>query len=422
MLNNQQSTVHSRIRKWGLICLLPIYGLLMAEVLLRIQEPFLGLIKKIDASKIILDVFYVYQPNPVWDHSLTPNIHRIVDRGWGPFLFQTNAQGFRHPRDLEIVKPSGIFRIFVLGDSFTEGSVPGPTVSEWIDKRLRQEHPGINFEVINAGVSSESVIPYTVRLRRQIFSFSPDLILVNIDNSDVRDDLRLLPVVKFDRRGIPLKVSQKFRKYRAFQKWLFAMENSRFGKVRQHLLLARLAWNTLFRLKEFELNLDERVISISDPEERKILKDYIWIKNKELTPNEQKLLSRWSVFVERLVFLCREKKIPVILSAYPHPEQLKPEGGRHLAVVLDNLSRELGVPYFDAYETIKESNPEALYLQEDVHFNSLGTQKWGDALGKFVSGEVLPLLKAKMGTAALTLPANPGNIPENQVPDRRDFL
>ncbi len=340
---------------------------------------------------MVLGAFSTCEPHPFWDHSLVPQLHLNISSNGGDYLLETNAQGFRHPRDIQNPKPPEVYRVFVLGDSFTEGLTPGPTVVDWIEKKLRRDYPGIHFEVINAGVSSQSLIPYIVRLRRQIFSFSPDLIIVNIDNTDVTDDLRLLPAVEFDKTGTPVRVLQKLPRYHAMKAWVNGAQSQFLIEGGRYFLLSRLAWIIFFRLKDFE---KENGIRYIDPAEREILQDYTWIKKKKLTSDEKKLLLKWSALTEILIRVCKEQKIPIFLDTYPHPDQFRPEGGRHLSEVLEKIAQEADVPYFDAYDAIKknDNNIGALYLKEDIHFNESGNQKWGEALGEFVSRKASSLL------------------------------
>lgn len=364
---------------------------IISEIVLRVQEPFLGIMQTRDISREVLEAFVMYEPHPRWDHTLAPNIRQWVSRGGSEQWFETNSQGFRHPNDIQNPKPKGVFRIFVMGDSFTEGAAPGQTVSNWISQKLQKDYPSVNFEVINAGVSSESLIPYTVRLRHQIFSFSPDLIIVNVDNSDVRDDMELVPVTSLDEQGIPVKISQSFEKHRKLKAWLHNPFLETLRQAGNHSYFMKLLWNIFFRIQIKIVERNQRWIE--QPEEiRRALFDYIWIVKKDLTPIEQKLLKGWEVWIDALVTLCRREKVPVFLTTYPHPENFLPDSGQHVREILAQKSKELTVPYFDAYESLAVFKPEEIYLPEDVHYNAYGTQKWGEALGGFVSRELSKIL------------------------------
>ncbi len=290
-------------------------------------------------------------------------------------------------------KPPGVFRVFVLGDSFTEGMFCGPTVTQEIEKKLKNDYPGTRFEVINAGVSSLSVIPYTIRLRRQIFNLDPDLVVVNIDNTDVNDDLRLLSAAKFDKEGIPIEITRRGHALMvpsaANSQWLL--------NAARYSLLARLAWNLWYEKVQADYlhESDTRAYTGRGPAEIEVLQDSPWIKKAELSPEERKLFGEWQIFPEKLILLCRENKVPLILSSYPHPEQFVSEGKRNLQDFLRQLTTRLGVPYYDAHDDlVKTGSVEKFYLPEDVHFNPEGTRKWGEVLGEFVSKEVKNLVSS----------------------------
>lgn len=363
-----------------------------SEIILRAQEPFLGLVKSRDISREVIETFVMYEPHPLWDHTLAPNVRQWVLRGGREQWFETNSLGFRHPFEIQNPKPAGVFRIFVLGDSFTEGPAPGPAVSDVIAEKIRKDYPETDFEVINAGVSSESLIPYTVRLRQQIFALSPDLIIVNIDNSDVRDDMELVSVTELDKNGVPVKISQSFEKHRELKSWL---ANPLFKTLREagkFSYFAKLLWNVLFRIQIKIADRHQRWIE--QPEEiRAALFDFSWVFKKDLNSTEQKLLTGWENWPAALVKLCNQEKVPVYLSTYPHPENFSAGSAQYVREILGRKSKELNVPFYDAYEALAPFKTEEIFLPNDIHYNEAGIRKWGEALGAFISREVKKTLK-----------------------------
>jgi lysophospholipase L1-like esterase len=104
--------------------------------------------------------------------------------------FRINGQGMRADRDYARAKPAGVERIVSLGDSFTVGyEVEGEeTFSSVLERQLRAT--GRPVEVLNAGVSGFGTAEEAAYLERDLFAYSPDLVLVSFYQNDLVDDVR----------------------------------------------------------------------------------------------------------------------------------------------------------------------------------------------------------------------------------------
>src|SRR2546428_7513674 len=125
--------------------------------------------------------------------------------------FPTTSRGLRD-REFAVPKPAGIFRIAVLGDSFTEGS--GLADAESMPKRLEQRlrrSCGAEIEVVNAGVSSYSPILYYLHLKHVVAPLQPDLVVVNLDMGDVHEDMIRTNIASLDAHGLPVAVPSNRR-------------------------------------------------------------------------------------------------------------------------------------------------------------------------------------------------------------------
>lgn len=98
---------------------------------------------------------------------------------WG-VDFRTNELGFRDNRTQVPPKQEGVFRIVVLGDSFTTSAgVPFEQIySSLLEQRL-SENPG-NIEVINLATGGYNIIQYQLVLEEAGLPLDPDLILVGL--------------------------------------------------------------------------------------------------------------------------------------------------------------------------------------------------------------------------------------------------
>lgn len=121
------------------------------------------------------------------------------------FPYRTNALGFRE-RDLATPKPAGLVRVLMFGDSFTEGGglAEADTIPRRVERALQASCPGV--EVVNAGTASYSPILESLVLRDVVAPLAPDLVVLNLDMTDVHDDLIRTALAELDAEGLPVRV------------------------------------------------------------------------------------------------------------------------------------------------------------------------------------------------------------------------
>jgi hypothetical protein len=116
--------------------------------------------------------------------------------GWwreeGTAYVKINSAGLRD-REHSREKPPNTFRIAVLGDSFAEAFQVSREETFWalLEQRLQQcpNFAGKHVEVINFGVSGYGTAQELITLRREAWSYSPDLVLLTVTlGNDLRDN------------------------------------------------------------------------------------------------------------------------------------------------------------------------------------------------------------------------------------------
>lgn len=120
--------------------------------------------------------------------------------GWwreeGNAYVRINSSGLRD-REHAKQKPANTFRIAVLGDSFAEARQVPIEDTFWaiLEKKL-QGCPGVagkQVEVLNFGVSGYGTAQELITLRREVWDYSPDLVLLAVTlGNDIRDNSRTL--------------------------------------------------------------------------------------------------------------------------------------------------------------------------------------------------------------------------------------
>src|SRR5262245_9066789 len=146
-------------------------------------------------------------PHPVLNHTWRPNmtfVHReFADRGVPAYTHTYNAQAWLEAHDIQRAKPPGTFRVFYLGDSFTECTCPmEQSVPRRVEAALRPYfvQKGMTVEVVNTGTSSYAPSLYYLVLK-EILPYEPDLIVVDVDLTDVFDDWLYRSTAQLDASG-----------------------------------------------------------------------------------------------------------------------------------------------------------------------------------------------------------------------------
>ncbi len=136
---------------------------------------------------------YVYDHFRGW--GLRPGAREWRTRE-GRALVEVNRFGFRGPARA-LVKPAGVFRIAVLGDSFTEANQVAydQTFTAVMERNLGacRALSGRAVEVLNFGVDSYGTAQELLTLRHQAARFSPDAVVLAVfTGNDIRNNSAVL--------------------------------------------------------------------------------------------------------------------------------------------------------------------------------------------------------------------------------------
>lgn len=89
------------------------------------------------------------------------------------------------PFKLSAAKSKGTYRVFVLGGSAAQGApVPAYGITRMLDVMLKDQYPGVNFEVVNAAITainSHVVLP----IARDCSQLDADLFIIYLGNNEV---------------------------------------------------------------------------------------------------------------------------------------------------------------------------------------------------------------------------------------------
>jgi lysophospholipase L1-like esterase len=215
-----------RLFKFALLLAALVFGLLIAEIALRIVGYTYPLF---------------YTTDVVRGYTLKPGMS-----GWyrkeGAAYIRINSEGLRD-REHTKPKPPNTVRIAVLGDSYAEALQVPLEDAFWVvlEERLRScpAFAGRQVEVINFGVSGYGTAQELLTLREQVWDYAPDIVLLAVTtNNDITDNLRAFKrteeIPYFVYRDGQLTLDDSFRQSRTFRLRHSAL--NRAGRwIRDHL-------------------------------------------------------------------------------------------------------------------------------------------------------------------------------------------
>lgn len=192
------------------------------ELLLRILAPQLLIPRYVTASGFGIRV---HCPNISIQHT-TPD-YRIS--------ICTNSMGIRTDREFTYDKPEGVFRIVVLGDSFTFGyGVEVEQTYGVVLERIIKEQ-GTSVEMINLGVSGAGTAEELIMLKNCGLRFDPDLVVVGYCCNDIVNDM-LSKLYALNDQNQLVRDQESYLPAVKIRDFLYSFRIYRFLAERSHLL------------------------------------------------------------------------------------------------------------------------------------------------------------------------------------------
>lgn len=138
-------------------------------------------------------------------HKLVPNTYSYFEQRDFAYYQRVNNAGLRG-RDIDIRKPADRYRIAMLGDSFTmgKGVEDAETFSAQLEQMLKQgtlPFTSKTVEVLNAGVDSYAPVLSYIQLTRDLEPLDPDMVVLNLDVSDLVQESTYRRQAVFDANG-----------------------------------------------------------------------------------------------------------------------------------------------------------------------------------------------------------------------------
>lgn len=357
--------------------------LLVLEAVVRIVEP----------KKVLREHFE--RPDPVFHHRFVPNASGRYKQLEFNVSYSINAIGLRD-REISMNKPEGTKRVLLLGDSFTEGN--GVEAKDAFPARLQAlvDAAGLStrWEVLNAGEGSYSPLLEYLLLEKQLTDLEPDSVILNLDLSDVYDDIQYTKFATFDASGKPVAV--RGEPERKPGPWYVEATYSLKDFLKEHTRLYNFSRRRVAPL------LMARPDASGDVRVDK----YAMIRDGYDHGNG----SDWSLtfgYIERIRDLLAVRGIPLWLTVYPYAHQISPrewhdgrvfwsfEQNRVYTTApqkqVEELGRSRGIPVINMTDDFLERSKKEfpLYFAYDGHFLPAGHAVAAEAIFR----ELLPFLR-----------------------------
>jgi hypothetical protein len=318
----------------------------------------------------------------VLNHRWVPNLSVVDDARSIPYTLRTNAQTWLCDHDVALEKPAGTWRVFYVGDSNVQGVVAEEKkmvtlVARGLDEMCRPR--GFRVEAINTGTSSYSNILYYLLIKNELLRYHPDLVVINMDMTDVVNDYDYRPVAIFNSFHEPVAVTTHD---------LATREASRMtptGTVRLSFAERLRIW--LVYHSEACRFLAEK-LSRPPPPPPTTDEPANWLR-LQWTDEIQKNVDESMRYLVLAVDLCRKAGVRVFVTGVPHYPQFTGAWSTKPHEELARVAKENGFLFLDSYEKLAPSvknNPQGkFYWDEDpTHFNEAGNALWAEVqLGFF---------------------------------------
>ena len=337
-----------------------------------------------------------------YHHSLKPNsdLHLVSSvPGEYDLTARINNFGFRGP-DIELGKKPGQLRIFVVGDSFTFGS--GARDDETIPALLQKslDPTGESVQVINVGTGSYSPVTHYLRLRDQVPTFRPDLVLMLLDFSDLRDDWDREKNLLYDRSG-NITGSNPYYEYGKFQLWNYLRSKSVFCKYIHNKVV-----RTVQKIKKLGLREYIRVRLTGGRSKAAIAKQEgdtiefdgrLFMRGRAKAEEIRTHFKRTGKFIMLSRDVALQNGAQFILVMYPYGTYVGPdqwaEGRKFWGFESGKVDTDLfafdlvrdfaadnGIPFINLLNDFVAHKDEKLFFDHDGHFTPRGNEVAKDAL------------------------------------------
>ncbi|WP_444550288.1 hypothetical protein [Candidatus Magnetomonas plexicatena] len=362
------------------------------------------------------DMFHLVDKDLLLHHKWHKNVMWPDNYRSIPYFLYINSQSFLAQYEVTVKKPKNFYRIFYLGDSTTQGVVaPMYKMTTLVENELNAKYKdlGKKIEVINTGTSSFAVSQYMLLIENTLLEYSPDLIVIDVDMSDVGNDAFYKTLSTLDSDGFPIMINKSYRAYinspEGFKRVPVLLEIARILVNHSNLaayietLVSKLIvkYTEGGGLLEQQETAEQKAWSQNNPDNKtwkhKISEpetfdcplggvnwgsDHPTDKDKEAVAYSMKLLGR-------AIDICRKHNIKVIITGAPIHCQFTDKCSALQHKDIEKTALLHKAYYLDSVESlrpfIEDAPADKYYWKSDTsHFNIEGNALWAKAQVNFI--------------------------------------
>jgi lysophospholipase L1-like esterase len=326
----------------------------------------------------------------VLHHAWVPSKTSIDNNRSIPYKLIINKQAWPEERDIPLEKPANTCRIFFLGDSNTQGVVATEYILVRIIEKMLNENyadSGIRFEVINTGTSSYSFLQYYL-LSKQILKYSPDLVIINVDMTDVPNNAVYRNTIVKDESGDIIAVKPQVK-----SKYIMTPHGFVKYDIKSDI------WGVLEKYSDLFFFINKVRSVYFEP---KIQEDETsnWMAKEWAGPVNFHVSESLKILDMNIEFL-KKNNVKVMYTGVPIYTQYTGADNTKPHDILEAEAKKLNVPFLNSFKvlekTIKPTAQADYYWKSDeTHFNIKGNKLWADAYFNFLtdpSNNLLPFDK-----------------------------
>jgi tetratricopeptide (TPR) repeat protein len=361
--NPEQSSGRKKITKYLINTLLLIISFC---VVITIAEFFLRLNYVGNSLDLIIE------DDPVLHHIWKPSIryaNRIAH-------LTTNKQSWLEEYDITPEKPPNTYRIFYVGDSRVHGHVGlEERMVEIVERELNWKYAkgDIYVEVINTGTESYSGLLYYLLVKTKILKYSPDLVVLNIDMTDIVNDAAYRHIMETDKNGEITAINPN-------KKYLITMTPHGYKVVKNPIYFHVPDW--LVRHSRLIRFIYVRLKS-HIAQKNKIGLRANWLA-KEWTQEIQDNVNFSMDILSKTINLLKSHNVKVMVTGVPHYTQYTGKQSAKPHETLNEIAKKNNVPYLNSYQALKDmitgtEVSEYYWANDPTHFNAKGNKIWAEA-------------------------------------------
>ncbi|MBN1676327.1 MAG: hypothetical protein JXR37_35110 [Kiritimatiellae bacterium] len=332
-------------------------------------------------------------PDALLHHKWVPG-KRTFDASRGaPYPLIINRQSWVETYDVRREKPGGTWRVFYLGDSTTQGVVaPEYKMVEIVERELNRRYAGrgARFELINTGTSSYACLQYFLLVRERLMPYAPDLVMINVDMTDVVNDAVYRRLARKDGHGAVIGIGTE-----VYERYVMGPRG--YYRAPSFLRMPE----CLTRHSDFFAVFDalaRRAVANQSARRAEWDQTADWLA-MEWTPVIEESVKASMDTLRQTIRLLKARGVRVAISGVPNHGQYTGTCSPRPHAALAQVAAAESVPCLNAYEALRPriagTTVEEFYWRDDpTHFNIEGNRAWADVQIAFLldpANDLLPL-------------------------------